>query len=39
MLERGIYWPASQYEAAFFGAAHTDDDIDRTLVAASEALA
>lgn len=38
MLERGIYWPASQYEAAFIGAAHSDEDIERTIAAASEAL-
>jgi len=38
MLERGIYWPASQYEAAFISAAHTEADIDRTIAAAREAL-
>jgi glutamate-1-semialdehyde 2,1-aminomutase len=38
MLERGIYWPASQYEAAFISAAHTEADIDRTIAAAGEAL-
>jgi glutamate-1-semialdehyde 2,1-aminomutase len=38
LLERGVYWPASQYEAAFISAAHTDDDIDRTIAAATEAL-
>ncbi|MBM4359440.1 MAG: glutamate-1-semialdehyde 2,1-aminomutase [Deltaproteobacteria bacterium] len=38
MLERGIYWPASQYEAAFISVAHTDEDIDRTIEAAGEAL-
>ncbi|WP_437676147.1 glutamate-1-semialdehyde 2,1-aminomutase [Sorangium sp. So ce131] len=39
MLTRGVYWPPSQYEAAFLSAAHTDDDIERTLTAAREALA
>lgn len=39
LLERGIYWPPSQYEAAFFGAAHTDADVARTIEAASEAFA
>ena len=38
MLERGIYWPASQYEAAFISAAHTEDDIDRTIEAARASL-
>ncbi|MSP23567.1 MAG: glutamate-1-semialdehyde-2,1-aminomutase [Myxococcales bacterium] len=39
LLARGIYWPASMYEAAFFGACHTADDIDRTITAATDALA
>ncbi len=30
LLERGIHWPASQFEAAFVSAAHSDDDIART---------
>jgi glutamate-1-semialdehyde 2,1-aminomutase len=38
LLERGIYWPPSKYEAAFLGAAHTEDDVDRTITAAREAL-
>jgi glutamate-1-semialdehyde 2,1-aminomutase len=38
MLERGIFLAPSQYEAAFVCAAHTDVDIDRTLVAASESV-
>jgi glutamate-1-semialdehyde 2,1-aminomutase len=38
MLERGIFMAPSQYEAAFVSAAHTDEDIERTLVAASESL-
>jgi glutamate-1-semialdehyde 2,1-aminomutase len=38
MLERGISLAPSQYEAAFVSAAHTDADIERTLVAASESL-
>ena len=36
LLGRGIYLPPSQFEAAFVSAAHTDDDIDRTLDAARE---
>jgi glutamate-1-semialdehyde 2,1-aminomutase len=39
MLERGIYLPPSQYEALFVSAAHTDDDIDRTINAARESFA
>ncbi len=38
MLARGVYLPCSQFEAAFVSAAHTDDDIDRTIEAAREAL-
>ena len=30
LLERGIYFPPSQFEAAFVSAAHTPDDIART---------
>ena len=39
MLERGIYLAPSQFEAAFVSAAHTDEDIERTLEASREALA
>jgi len=38
MLARGVYLPCSQYEAAFVSAAHTEDDIDQTIGAATEAL-
>ena len=38
MLDRGIFLAPSQFEAAFVSAAHTSQDIDRTLVAAREAL-
>lgn len=38
LLKRGVYWPPSQFEAAFISAAHSDADIDRTVQAASEAL-
>jgi glutamate-1-semialdehyde 2,1-aminomutase len=34
----GVYWPPSQFEAAFLSLAHTDDDIDRTTKAARDAL-
>ena len=39
MLDRGIFLAPSQFEAAFVSAAHTSDDIDRTISAANEALA
>jgi glutamate-1-semialdehyde 2,1-aminomutase len=38
MMDRGVYLPCSQFEAAFIGAAHTDEMIDQTLRAAGEAL-
>jgi len=33
LLERGIYWPASQFGAAFVSAAHSAEDIARTAAA------
>jgi glutamate-1-semialdehyde 2,1-aminomutase len=39
MLEQGIYWPPSQFEAAFISAAHSEADIDKTIAAAAKALA
>ncbi|MEO8093118.1 MAG: glutamate-1-semialdehyde 2,1-aminomutase [bacterium] len=38
MLERGIYPPASQYEAWFVSLAHDDAAIERTAAAAAEAF-
>ena len=38
MLEQGVYLPCSQYEALFVSAAHTEADIDATIVAARESL-
>jgi glutamate-1-semialdehyde 2,1-aminomutase len=38
MLDRGIFFAPSQFEAAFVSAAHTIEDIDRTLAAARESL-
>ena len=38
MLERGIYLPPSQFEAAHLSTMHTADDIERTSQAAQEAL-
>lgn len=39
MLDQGIYLPPSQYEAAFLGAVHTREDIQKTIAAAKEAFA
>jgi glutamate-1-semialdehyde 2,1-aminomutase len=38
LLARGVYFPPSQFEAAFVSAAHSDDDVERTLEAARAAL-
>jgi glutamate-1-semialdehyde 2,1-aminomutase len=39
MLENGIYLPPSQFEAAFLGAAHTEQDLQLTIAAAKQAFA
>ena len=38
LLERGVYWPPSQFEAAFISLAHTTQDIAQTIDAARTAL-
>ena len=38
MLDRGVYLPCSQFEAAFTSAAHTDEHIEQTITAARAAL-
>ena len=38
-LERGIYFPPSQFETAFISAAHSDEDIEQTARVVGEALA
>jgi len=38
MLGQGFLLPPSQFEALFISAAHTDDDIDRTIAAARASL-
>jgi glutamate-1-semialdehyde 2,1-aminomutase len=38
MLSQGIYLAPSQFEAAFLGAAHTEEDVARTIEAARVAL-
>jgi glutamate-1-semialdehyde 2,1-aminomutase len=39
MLDSGVYLPPSQYEAAFLGATHTEQDVQRTIAAAKQAFA
>jgi len=39
MLDSGVYLPPSQYEAAFLSAAHTKEDVQKTIVAARQAFA
>ena len=38
MLDSGVYLPPSQYEAAFLGAAHSEEDVQRTIAAAKLAF-
>lgn len=38
MLEHGVYLAPSQFETAFVSIAHSDEDIEKTLSAAREAL-
>jgi len=39
MLDQGIYLSPSQFEACFMSAAHTEEDIDRTIAASRTAFA
>ena len=39
MMDRGVYLPCSQYEAAFTCSALTDAEVERTCLAAEESLA
>jgi glutamate-1-semialdehyde 2,1-aminomutase len=39
LLDAGVYFPPSQFEAAFVSAAHSDADLDATLEAAAQAFA
>jgi glutamate-1-semialdehyde 2,1-aminomutase len=39
MLDRGIYLAPSQFEAGFLSAAHTQDDLEKTLEAMEKSLA
>jgi glutamate-1-semialdehyde 2,1-aminomutase len=38
MLDSGVYLPASQFEAAFLGAAHSDEDVQNTVAASGKAF-
>ena len=38
LLERGVYWPPSQFEAAFLSYAHSEEDIETMSRAAREAF-
>ena len=38
LLKKGIYWPPSQFEAAFISLAHSKEDIQTTIDKISEAL-
>jgi glutamate-1-semialdehyde 2,1-aminomutase len=39
MLSKGVYLAPSQFEACFVSLAHSEDDIDQTILAAREAMA
>jgi glutamate-1-semialdehyde 2,1-aminomutase len=39
LLDAGIYLPPSQYEAAFLGVAHTEEEVKKTVAAAKQAFA
>lgn len=39
LLQEGVLWPPSQFEAAFFGAAHGEAEIGLAVKAAGKALA
>ncbi|MFQ5778054.1 MAG: glutamate-1-semialdehyde 2,1-aminomutase [Terriglobia bacterium] len=38
LLERGVYWPPSQFESAFVSLAHTEAEIEQTVAAARQAF-
>lgn len=38
LMGQGVYWPPAQFEAAFISAAHTEDDIESTILAINKAL-
>jgi glutamate-1-semialdehyde 2,1-aminomutase len=38
MMDRGVYLPCSQFEAAFVSAIHSDEHVAQTIAAAREGL-
>ena len=38
LIERGVYMPCSQFEALFISNAHSDEDIEHTIMMAAETL-
>jgi glutamate-1-semialdehyde 2,1-aminomutase len=38
MLDQGVYFAPSQFEAGFISAAHTEQDVEKTVAAASQAF-
>jgi len=38
ILQRGIYWPPSQFECAMLSTAHSKEDVEYTITAAGEAF-
>ncbi len=38
LIDKGIYWPPSQFEAAFISVVHSKNDIDNTIEAFKEAV-
>jgi glutamate-1-semialdehyde 2,1-aminomutase len=38
MMDRGIYLPCSQFEAAFLSAVHTEEHVQQTIAAAAQSL-
>jgi glutamate-1-semialdehyde 2,1-aminomutase len=38
LLRQGVYWPASNYEAAFLSYAHSEEDIEKMIAAATKAF-
>lgn len=39
LIQKGVYWPPSQFEAAFISVVHTKGNIDETLTAFESAIA
>ncbi len=39
LLDRGVYWPPSQFEAAFVSSAHTPEDVAAVVAAAAASFA